>query len=115
MPTSQAAQAKVEFLTQDEEDAAIQLHVSTMSPQTPYSAPQLAWRPDGTGVWVNGDDGAVKGLETQTGKVISVLKGGHDSGSKIRTICCGYITVGEKKEEWVISGGFDRKLIAWRP
>ena len=89
-----------------------------MAPQTQFSTPQVCWRPNGSGVWVNGDDGALRGIEVKPGKIIAVLKeGGHEAGSKIRCIWAGFINLeGEegKEEEWVISGGFDRTLIAWK-
>lgn len=46
-PTNQAAQSRANLAIQDREDAAIQIHVSTMAPQTPYSTPMVVWRPDG--------------------------------------------------------------------
>ena len=100
----------------DKEDNAIQLHVSTLSPQTPYSTPQVVWRPDGSGVWVNGDDGCIRGLEAKTGKVMVTLKGGHEPGSKIRSIWSGLLKEEDvHSAECVVSGGFDRKLVVWRP
>ena len=85
-PLTQAAQIRSDLALQDREEAAIQLHVSTMALQTPYSTPQIAWRPNGSGVFVNGDDGIIRGLETKTGKIVSGLQGGHEVGSKIRSI-----------------------------
>ena len=85
-PLTQAAQTRSNLALQDREEAAIQLHVSTMAPQTPYSTPQIVWRPNGSGVFVNGDDGVIRGLEAKTGKVVSTLQGGHEVGSKIRSI-----------------------------
>ena len=85
-PTTHAAQLRTNLAIQDREEAAIQVHVSTMAPQTPYSTPQVVWRPDGTGVFVNGDDGVIRGLEAKTGKVMVSLQEGHDAGSKIRSI-----------------------------
>lgn len=113
-PTSQAAQTREMLAIQDREDTAIQVHVSTMGPQTPYSTPQVVWRPDGTGVWVNGDDGVLRGLEAKTGKIIATLKNGHELGSKIRSIWCGMVVVDDGEEEWVVSGGFDRRLVVVR-
>lgn len=52
----------------------------------------------------------MRGVEARTGKVVSLLKGGHEAGSKVRSIWAGW--VGE--EEWVVSGGFDRRLVVWR-
>lgn len=65
-------------------------------------------------MWVNGDDGVVRGVEARTGKVVALLKGGHEAGSKVRSIWAGWVGVGEGREEWVVSGGFDRRLVVWR-
>ncbi len=109
--TTQASQARANLAIQDGEDVAIKVHVNTMAPQTPYSTPQVVWRPDGSGLWVNGDDGVLRGLEAKTGKVVATLKGGHGAGSKIRSIWCGIV----EGQEWVVSGGFDRRLVVWKP
>jgi WD40 repeat protein len=114
-PTTQVAQTRANLAIQDKEDTAIQVHVSTLAPQTPYSTPQVVWRPDGSGVWVNGDDGVLRGLEAKTGKIVATLKNGHEPGSKIRSIWCGTVNVGEGTQEWVVSGGFDRRLVVWKP
>ncbi|KAL8990965.1 MAG: hypothetical protein Q9177_000502 [Variospora cf. flavescens] len=114
-PTTQASQSRRKLAIQEQEDDAIKVHVSTFAPQTPYSTPQVCWRPDGSGVWVNGDDGVLRGLDATTGKVRSTLKGGHQPGSKIRSVWAGIVEVDGFKEEWVISGGFDKRLVVWRP
>ena len=127
-PQTQAAQARGELEVANREEAAILLNVSTLAPQTPYSTPQVVWRPDGTGVWVNGDDGAVRGVETRTGKTVEVLKEGHEAGSKVRSLWAGYVAskktegedrdgegkVKEEDEEVLVSGGFDQRLLFWR-
>ncbi|KAF2084305.1 hypothetical protein K490DRAFT_49407 [Saccharata proteae CBS 121410] len=111
---TQASQARAELAIQDRESAAILIHCSTLAPQTPYSTPALAWRPDGSGVWVNSDDGVVRGIERSTGKIIASLKG-HEGASKIRCVWAGHVdSAGRGSEEWMISGGFDQKLILWR-
>jgi hypothetical protein len=112
--TPAAQQGRAALALQDKEAAAIVIHCNTMAPQTQYSSPSLAWRPDGSGVWVNSDDGVVRGIEAITGKVVEKLVG-HTVGSKIRCLWAGYIhlEVG-KTEEWVLSGGFDQQLIVWR-
>lgn len=111
-----SSQARAELAVADKEHDAIKLHCNTMSGQTPYSTPQVVWRPDGSGVWVNGDDGLIRGIDVKTGKVVSTLRG-HDPGSKVRTLWAGYVGVGDggEKEEWLVSGGFDQKLIVWKP
>lgn len=114
-PATQAEQMRQDIAVRDREEAAILLQVSTMAPQTPYSTPQVCWRPDGSGVWVNGDDGLVRGLEARTGKIVATLADGHELGSKIRSLWAGYVDFEGNREEWVISGGFDKKLIVWRP
>ncbi|KAJ5156980.1 uncharacterized protein N7482_008080 [Penicillium canariense] len=114
---TQASQALEALGLQNREDAAILVQANTFAPQTSYSTPQVAWRPDGSGVWVNGDDGVVRGIEAKTGKVIVQLKDGHEPGYKVRTIWAGYVNVpngGNGSEEWVISGGFDKRLIVWK-
>ncbi|KAJ6119228.1 hypothetical protein N7523_003508 [Penicillium sp. IBT 18751x] len=118
-PMTQASQALESLALQNREDAAILVQSNTFAPQTAYSTPQVAWRPDGSGVWVNGDDGMVRGIETKTGKVVATLKNGHEPGCKVRTIWAGYVDVqneGEEttREEWVLSGGFDKRLILWK-
>ncbi|KAF2155950.1 hypothetical protein K461DRAFT_221451 [Myriangium duriaei CBS 260.36] len=112
---SAAAQARADLAKQDREAAAVLVHCSTLAPQTPYSTPALAWRPDGTGVWVNSDDGVVRGFEAATGKLVASLAG-HDAATKIRCLAAGKVkTDGGELEEWLVSGGFDQKLIVWRP
>lgn len=113
-PTTHAAQTRAVLARQDLEDKAIQVHVSTLAPQTPYSTPQVVWRPDGSGVWVNGDDGVLRGIEAKTGKIVQYLKRGHEAGSKVRSVWCGFISMDGVEEEVVISGGFDHRLIMWR-
>lgn len=113
LPQTPAAAAQADLALQDKEDAAISLQVSTMAPQTPYSTPQIAWRPDGSGVWVNGDDGVVRGVELKSGKVVALLRA-HEVGSKVRTLWAGYVDGdGGQKREIVASGGFDRKVFIW--
>lgn len=118
-PVTQASQAMAALEIQNREDAAILVQANTFAPQTAYSTPQVAWRPNGSGVWVNGDDGVVRGIETKTGKIIATLKNGHELGCKVRTVWSGYVDVPQEegglvREEWVISGGFDKRLIVWK-
>lgn len=120
-PETQATQALAALALQNREDAAILIQANTFAPQTAYSTPQIVWRPDGSGVWVNGDDGVVRGIEARTGKVVSMLKQGHDVGYKVRSIWAGWVEVsrdgdGDETvvEEWVVSGGFDKRLIVWK-
>ncbi|KAL9107886.1 MAG: hypothetical protein Q9227_007304 [Pyrenula ochraceoflavens] len=111
---TQASQARQALAIQDREDAAIQIQVSTMAPQTPYSTPQVCWRPDGSGVWVNGDDGVVRGVEAISGKIVVTMKDGHEAGSKIRTMCAGNVIMEDGKEmEILVTGGFDKRLVVW--
>lgn len=112
---TQASQARSELALADREAAAILIHATTLAPQTAYSTPDLAWRPDASGVWVNGDDGVVRGIEATTGKVVTMLTRGHDVGTKIRCVWAGVVTGDDgREEEWVVSGGFDRRLVIWK-
>lgn len=113
---SAAAQARADVVLRDREAAAIQLQCSTFATQTQYSTPSLAWRPDGSGVWVNSDDGVIRGIEARTGKVMASLVG-HDAATKIRCLASAIIKTGDDKgpsQEWLVSGGFDQKLIVWK-
>ena len=69
-------------------------------------------------MWVNGDDGVLRGVEARTGKIVTTLKGGHEVGSKIRSIWAGWVDEeagrGKERKEWVVSGGFDRRLVVWK-
>jgi hypothetical protein len=122
-PNHAAIAARADLALQDRESAAITCFVTTMAPQTPYSTPQLAWRPSGTGVWVNGDDGVIRGIEVPSGKVVAILKDGgngkgHEAGSKVRCLWAGTMRDGEKagegsEREVLVSGGFDRRVIVW--
>ena len=115
-----AAAARAALALQDREAAAIQIHATTLAPQTAYSTPALAWRPDGSGVWVNSDDGVIRGIEASSGKIVMTLKG-HEPGSKVRCLCTleveRRVADGGPDEvgEWLVSGGFDQRLIVWRP
>ncbi|KKZ59160.1 hypothetical protein EMCG_05458 [[Emmonsia] crescens] len=115
---TQALQARADLGIQNREDAAIIAQVNTMAPQTAYSIPQVVWRPDGSGVWVNGEDGVIRGIEAKTGKLVVSLEGGHEPGSKIRSIWAGWVRMqngGNGLEERLVSCGFDKKLIIWTP
>ena len=112
---TQAGQLCADLALRDREDRAIEVQVSTLATQTLYSSPHVVWRPDGSGVWVNGDDGVLRGLEAKTGKIRATLKGGHEAGSKIRSIWCGLVRDEDKLvREIVVSGGFDRRLVIWK-
>ena len=106
---TQASQARAALAVADKEAAAIQIHSNTMASQTAYSTPAIAWRPDASGLWVNGDDGAIRGIEASTGKVKVTLRG-HEDGSKVRCLWAGMV----EGEEWLVSGGFDQQLIVWK-
>lgn len=63
----------------------------------------------GSGIWVNSDDGVIRGVEAATGKVVASLKG-HEAGAKIRCLFAGTV----ENEEVLVSGGFDQRLIFWK-
>ena len=111
---TQASQARAALALADHEDAAIQIHSSTLAPQTAYSTPAVVWRPDGSGVWVNGDDGVIRGIEASSGRIVTSLHG-HEAGSKVRCLWAGIISFDDGDDyEVLVSGGFDKKLIVWK-
>jgi WD40 repeat protein len=117
-PLTQAAQARAELVVQEREEAAILINTNTMSPQTAYSTPKLAWRPDGTGIYVTSEDGVIRGFETSSGKLMVSLAA-HEPGSKVRCLWAGTVEGGTSQDggngiECLVSGGFDQKLILWK-
>jgi WD40 repeat protein len=84
-----------------------------MISQSNYSYPVVVWRPDGTGIWVNSDEGAIKGID-MSGKIVATLTG-HEPGSKVRCLYSEFLSssTDENRSEILVSGGFDQKLIAW--
>ena len=113
-PQRPNTQARAALANADREEAAILLQVNTMAPQTDYSNPQVVWRPDGSGVWVNGDDGAIRGIEAKTGKVVTTLKG-HDPATKVRSLWAGNVPDHSgSQREVLVSGGFDKRVLIWK-
>ena len=114
---TQSSQAREKMAKSDKEEAAIQLNVNTFVPQSDYSTPVVVWRAMGRGIWCGGDDGVIRGIDVRTGKVVKTLNdGGHDAGSRVRCLCTGMSSEpsNSEGEEWLLSGGFDKKLIFWR-
>ncbi|KAF2000249.1 WD40 repeat-like protein [Amniculicola lignicola CBS 123094] len=120
-PTTQASQARAELVVQNREEGAIIINISTLAPQTMYSTPKLAWRPDGSGIFTNSDDGVIRAFEASTGKLIATLEA-HEPGSKIRCLWAGRLGVPHREnrsdtidgKETLISGGFDQRLVIWQ-
>jgi WD40 repeat protein len=98
---------------EDLEASAVQIHTNTLVSQSQYSTPVVTWRPDGSGLWCNSEDGVIRGIESSTGKITEKLKG-HEPNVKIRCLWAGYVSADEgPRVEWLVSGGFDQKLIIW--
>ncbi|KAF3087119.1 hypothetical protein TWF569_001588 [Orbilia oligospora] len=79
-----------------------------------YSTGIVAWRGDtsASGLWINGDDGVIKGVEIKSGKVKAELKG--HNGRKVRCLAAAAVSEEDEEEELMISGGFDGGLNVWR-
>lgn len=57
---------------------------------------------------------------------MATLNGGHEAMAKVRTLWAGWVGGNDRegedrggdgdagKEEWVVSGGFDRRVVLWR-
>lgn len=95
------------------EAAAVVLHANTPVELSNYAYPVVVWRPDGSGVWVNSEEGSIKGIDL-AGKVVATLDG-HEPGSKVRCLSSGVVDFDGKAVEVLVSGGFDRRLIVWVP
>lgn len=77
-------------------------NINTLSPQDKYSQPVVYWRSDGSGVWVMGDDGIVRGVDLSTGQVAVELKA---HGGKIKDLLVG--------DSFLVSSGVDRVVKVW--
>jgi len=106
--TSSAPHMKFLLVPVDSEDVVME--VFTGAPQSAYSTAVFGWRVRGDGVWVNGDDGVVRGIERKTGKVVARLKASEGS-EKVRSLWTG--TVDGK--EVLVTGGFDKGIKVWVP
>lgn len=52
-------------------------NINTMSPQDKYSQALISWRSDGSGIWVFGEDGVVRGIDLLKEAVAVELKKGE--------------------------------------
>lgn len=85
-------------------------NVSSMSPQDKYSNPLISWKKDGSGVWVAGDDGVIRGINfaNNTVLVVKTLKGFETSEVRYKCFC----VIGEEQET-LVAGTTDKKLFYW--
>lgn len=77
-------------------------NLNTLSPQDKYSQAILDWRPDGTGLWVLGDDGVIRGIDLSSGKVSAELSG-HEGRIKTLNVLTNLL----------VSCGTDRHILKW--
>lgn len=82
------------------------------APQDKFSMPKIKWSHNGNGVWITGDDGLVRGIEIETGKLVVELgKGKHTD--KIRDLDIATIPAlnkDDKPQDILISGGADKRV-----
>jgi len=77
-------------------------NLNTMSPQDKYSQANIAWRFDGSGLWIMGEDGIIRGLDISKQCVALELKE-HDGRIKTSTVF----------EDIVITCGTDKQILKW--
>lgn len=53
-------------------------NINSLSPQDKYSLALLSWRPDGSGVWVYGEDGVIRGIDLLKEDVVVTLNKSQD-------------------------------------
>lgn len=63
------------------------LNISTLSPQDKFSQPLIEWRPDGSGIWVAGDDGVIRGIDLTTKAVTVELR---EHKHRIKSLSIGW-------------------------
>lgn len=81
-------------------------NLSTMSPQDKYSTAMIEWRQDGSGVWVIGEDGVIRGVDLVSHQVIAELKA-HQGRIK------SYVSGNQHAREVIVTCGTDRKVRVW--
>lgn len=99
----------MKFLLVEVDKEGVVKEMFTGAPQSPYSTGICVWRPDGSGVWLNADEGVVRGLEVKRGKVAARLQA-CAGGEKVRSLWAGEV---EGLGEVLVTGGFDRGLRVW--
>lgn len=77
-------------------------NINTMSPQDKYSQASIFWRFDGSGLWILGEDGTIRGLDLSLEQVALELKQ-HDGRIKS---CAIY-------KDSLVSCGTDRRILEW--
>lgn len=77
-------------------------NINTFSPQDKFSAADIGWRADGSGLWIAGEDGVIRGLDVALEKVVVELTG-HDG--RIKLVCYG--------ADVLVSCGTDREVYRW--
>ena len=98
----------MKFMLVEVDSDVVVKELFTGAPQSAYSTAVVAWRPDASGVWLNADEGVVRGLEVKRGKVRATLKA-CDGGEKVRTLWAGEV----EGKEMLVTGGFDQGLKVW--
>ncbi|KAK9461321.1 WD40-repeat-containing domain protein [Lipomyces oligophaga] len=94
------------FMVLESGDDNIIQNGNTRAPQDAYSSSRITWRPQGSGVWCNGDDGVIRGFEVSTGKIVAELK--HHDG-KVKAMYSGMVD----GREVLLTGGFDKTIVLW--
>ncbi|CAZ85179.1 unnamed protein product [Tuber melanosporum] len=100
----------MKFLLVRVDSEEVIMEVFTGAPQSVYSTAVFGWRAGGDGVWVNGDDGVVRGIERKTGKVMARLRASEGS-EKVRSLWTGVVG----GQEVLVTGGFDKGIKVWVP
>lgn len=82
----------------------ILMNLVTPSPQDKFSHCKVIFRADGTGVWIFGDDGIIRGMDLRSGEVVTELKG-HDGRIKSALVCAN--------REVLVTSGTDKQVMLW--
>lgn len=83
--------------------SCILANFNTMSPQDKYSEAKICFRANGEGIWVLGDDGIIRGLELNSGKIVQEISA-HDGRIKAMALL----------KDSILTCGIDREIKFWR-
>lgn len=106
--TTSAPTMRFLYLDHSSVEPNVVQNARTGAPQDHYSSPRCCFRPSGDAVWVNSDDGVIRAINIQTGKIDVELKK-HDG--RVKALWAGML----HGKEVLLSGGMaDSSVCVWK-
>ncbi|KAG5417632.1 hypothetical protein I9W82_005268 [Candida metapsilosis] len=91
-------------------------NLNTLSPQDKFSQPMISWKLDSkekeSGIWVMGEDGAIRGLDIVDDRVVVELAQVDGKGHQTKIKDFTYFL--DNGNEVLVTSGIDRQTFEWR-